>query len=483
MTITQFCQNIKDSFNQSTDILFRELQSGNTKMVFSYVDGCSDKELLELNIIRPLLSTSASPTNSNISDIVNYGEDVKTVAIEKSADTVAEGDVVLYIENENQALIFSLRKFEKRSVAEPPTASVLTGPREGFIEAIKTNISLIRRRLKTTSLTVNMLKIGRYSTTSVAMIYINGIADDIVVQTLQAKLSAIDLDGIIDSSYITAYIKNRRHSIFTQVGNTEKPDVAAAKLLEGRVAIVVDGSPIVLTVPFLLFESMQDGYDYYSLDWHATMVRFFRLTGALFTVLLPGAYVALQSFHFHLLPIKFLIALISATTGIPFPPSIEMLIVLLLFEILNQASIRMPRFMGISLSVVGALVLGETAVSAGLISSPAVLIMALSAIGIFCVPDQVGTLSILRILFLCVASVLGFFGMIILSLLVFAYLVVLENFGAPYLAPYAPRINPDLKDALIMTDLTEMKRRPFSFPNQNRFRRNEYPQFPSVDDK
>ncbi|MCQ2602986.1 MAG: spore germination protein, partial [Clostridia bacterium] len=271
-------------------------------------------------------------------------------------------------------------------------------------------------------------------------------------------------------AYISSFISERKNSIFSQVGNTEKPDVVTGKLLEGRIAIIVDGSPIVLTVPFVLLEDLQDGYDYYSSSWRVSMIRLFRLMGALMTVLLPGAYVALQSYHYHLLPLKFMITLLSATSGIPFPPAIEMLVVLILFEILNQASLRMPRFLGISLSIVGAIVLGDTAVKAGLISSPAVLVTALSAIGIFCVPDQVGTLSILRFSFLCVSAVSGLFGITIFLLILVSYLASMESFSAPYLAPYAPRIEKDLKDALFKAGVQEMKTRPFSFPNKNRTR-------------
>ena len=203
------------------------------------------------------------------------------------------------------------------------------------------------------------------------------------------------------------------------------------------------------------------------------MIRVLRIMGALLTIILPGAYVALQSHHYHLMPLKFLITLLSATNGIPFPPAIEMYVVLLLFEILNQASVRMPRLMGISLSIVGAIVLGDTAVKAGLISSPAVLVTALSAIGIFCVPDEVGTLSILRFLFLSVSAVMGLFGIVILSIMLVAYLVSMDSYGAPYLAPYAPRINPDLKDGVLKQSTVNMKRRPFSIPSQNRTRMTE----------
>ena len=182
---------------------------------------------------------------------------------------------------------------------------------------------------------------------------------------------------------------------------------------------------------------------------------------------------ALQSYHFHLLPIEFLITLAGATSSIPFPPAAEMLFVLLLFEILNEASMRMPRYLSVSLSIVGAIVLGDTAVKAGLISSPAVLVTALSSIGIFCVPDQVGTLSILRLLFLLASAVLGLFGMIALLAVTTGYLASVQNYGAPYFAPYAPRIRSDLKDGVWKASVTHMDSRPLSFPNQNRTRQKQ----------
>ena len=347
---------------------------------------------------------------------------------------------------------------------------MLKGPREGFIEEIKTNITLLRRRLKTPDFVVKNLSVGRYSSTAIAVAYIDGIAVNNVVNEIVERLQKIDIDGIIDGSYVASFIQGRRYCFFNQVGSSEKPDVVASKLLEGRVAIIVDGSPLVLTLPFVLFEDLQDGYDYYSNDWASSLARLFRVLGGLLTVILPGAYVALQSHHYHLMPLKFLITLMSATNGIPFPPAIEMFFVLILFEILNQASIRMPRLMGISLSIVGAIVLGDTAVKAGLISSPAVLVTALSAIGIFCVPDQVGALSILRFIFLCCSAVMGLFGIVILLILLTAYLVSLSSYGAPYLAPYAPRISPDLKDGMLKSSTANMDERPFSIPTNNRTR-------------
>lgn len=471
MKVEELKEYLKTALNESDDLITKEFTSSEVPCAVFYLDGLTDKELLERDVLAPLITASEPPNAENLAEILYFCEEPSLLSVEDCPQTLADGDVVLSVGENN--FVISLRKFEKRSISEPPTSSVLKGPREGFIEEIKTNVSMIRRRIKSPALTVKNLKVGRYSNTAVSLIYLNGVADDKIVNEVKRKIEAIDIDGVIDSAYVTSFIQGSRHTFFSQVGDTEKPDVASAKILEGRVVIFVDGSPMALTLPFILLEDLQDGYDYYSEDWRAGMIRFFRLMGALLTVLLPGAYVALQSYHYHLLPLKFMITLLAATDGIPFPPAIEMLFVLLLFEILNQASIRMPRFMGISLSIVGAIVLGDTAVKAGLISSPAVLVSALSAIGIFCVPDQVGALSILRLLFLLVSAVIGLFGIVILMLMLMAYLVSLESFGASYLAPYAPRITPDLKDAMLKEGTFNMRERPYSIPNKNRTRLRE----------
>ncbi len=472
MEIEEITTAIKDTFINSDDLKCRELTVAGKRCLFAYIDGGTDKLLLEQNVILPLKNASCfeSPYIDALNRNVLYSEEITVLPLADCAGAIAEGDVAFIVEDDENSYIISLRKPEKRAIAEPPTQSVLKGPREGFIEDLKSNLSLIRRRLRTPDLAVKFFQVGRYSATTVAVLHINGIADKHIVDQISEKISRIDIDGIVDSAYIASFIQTKKNSFFLQTGTTEKPDIAEAKLLEGRIVILVDGSPIALTLPYLIFEDVQDGYDYYSGDWRASMIRLFRILGALLTIFLPGAYVALQTYHFQLLPIKFLMTLMAATTGIPFPPAIEMLIVLMLFEILNQASLRMPRYLGISLSVVGAIVLGDTAVKSGLISSPSVLVIALSAIGIFCVPDQVGTLSILRLIFLCVSAVTGFVGMIIVTLVIIAYLAGLENFGTPYLAPYAPRINPDLKDGLLKSGTSSMERRPYSIPTPNRTR-------------
>lgn len=472
MNIETLTKRLNISFSQSDDFKCRPLRVGDKNCLFAYLDGNIDKVLFEQDVVRPLKNAErlSSPYLETLQNTVAYSDEIKVVLIENAPGEIALCDIAFFIEEDDNAYIFSLRKPSTRAIGEPPTSSVMKGPREGFVEEIKTNTSMIRRRIKSPDLVMKSFQVGRYSATTVAVMYVHGIADENVVKTICEKIRKIDVDGVVDSAYVLSFIQTRKNSFFLQAGTSEKPDVVSAKLLEGRIAIVVDGSPIVVTLPYLVFEDVQDGYDYYSGDWRASMIRVFRFLGAMLTIFLPGVYIALQTYHFQLLPLKFLMTLMSATTNIPFPPAIEMLLVMTLFEILNQASIRMPRYFGISLSVVGAIVLGDTAVKAGLISSPSVLVVALSAIGIFCVPDQVGAMSILRFLFLCISAVMGFVGIIILALVIIAYLASLDNFGTPYLAPYAPRISPDLQDGLMKADSSSMELRPYSIPTANRRR-------------
>lgn len=472
VNIETLTKRLNISFSQSDDFKCRPLRVGDKNCLFAYLDGNIDKVLFEQDVVRPLKNAErlSAPYLETLQNTVAYSDEIKVVPIENAPGEIALCDIAFFIEDDDNAYIFSLRKPSARAIGEPPTSSVMKGPREGFVEEIKTNTSMIRRRIKSPDLVMKSFHVGRYSATTVSVMYVRGIADENVVKTICEKISKIDVDGVVDSAYVLSFIQTRKNSFFLQAGTSEKPDVVSAKLLEGRIAIVVDGSPIVVTLPYLVFEDVQDGYDYYSGDWRASMIRVFRFLGAMLTIFLPGAYIALQTYHFQLLPLKFLMTLMSATTNIPFPPAIEMLLVMTLFEILNQASIRMPRYFGISLSVVGAIVLGDTAVKAGLISSPSVLVVALSAIGIFCVPDQVGAMSILRFLYLCISAVMGFVGIIILSLVIIAYLASLDNFGTPYLAPYAPRISPDLQDGLMKADSSSMELRPYSIPTANRRR-------------
>lgn len=380
------------------------------------------------------------------------------------------GDILLCIENDSRYAAINARSYTTRGVTEPPTETVMRGPREGFIEDLKTNLSMLERRLKTPDLAIERMKIGRRTATNVAVCYLKSVAAPHVVKRIKARLKKIDLDGIVDSHYLVPYIEEKPYSLFTQTGLSEKPDVVAAKMLEGRIALLVDGSPMAVTVPFILVEEFQSGEDYYQRSTYSTFVRMLRYLGILLATLLPALYVALQNFHYTLIPVRFMITLMTAIKGLPLSPLAETLFVLLLFEIIREASVRMPRAVGMAMSIVGALVLGETAVNAGIISSPAVMITALSSIALFTVPNIIGPMSVLRLAYTLIGGLCGLFGLILAVLFTLHYVCSINAYDTPYLAPLAPLVYSDFKDAIERAPLPKMKKRPCSIPNINETR-------------
>ena len=386
------------------------------------------------------------------------------------------GDGLLFLDGEPGCLRIAVRKYETRSVSEPPTEGIVKGPREGFVESIKTNLSLIERKLRTPDLCVKRLKVGRRTKTDVAVVYIRGIADENVAKEIEKRLGAVDIDGVIDSQYLQTFLEPRPYSVFNQSGTCEKPDIAAAKLLEGRVAVLCDGTPIVITLPYVFFEDVQSSEDYYERSTYASFIRVTRVISLLIGLLLPGAFVALEVFHFSVLPQQLLITVVNATKGVPFPPLAEILFVMFLFEIIREAGVRMPQAMGLAMSIVGALVLGETAVKAGMIGSPAVMIVALSSICTYTVPNAAGSSTVLRLLFTVAGGLLGLYGMLVSVTAALLYVLSLDSYGSPYLAPFAPRVKPDVQDGLLKTPVCDVTERPQSVPNVNasRQRRREW---------
>ena len=466
---------MKSKFHNSTDLKVRNIISYKNKpTILFFIDNIVDIKRIDRNVIenlqREVLSLQGEETYAeNASkNIITIGQNQIVTDLEEVEAMLLNGFCAIYFENSTDILLVDVKNFQSRSIAEPPTSAVLKGPREGFNESIATNIMLLRKRLKHNDFVVNQFAVGKYSQTQVAVVYIDSIADSSVVQKVLDKIKNIDIDGIVDAFYLQKALEERAYSLFQQVGSSEKPDVVMAKLLEGRVAIIADGSPIVLTVPYILIEDLQSSNDYYSArSTRVTFLRFLRLLGMLIAIYLPGIYVALQVFHYKVIPLKFLVTITNSTLGIPFTPLIEILFIILLFEGLTEASLRMPSYLGLALSVVGALILGDTAVSAGLVSPPAVMIVALTGVLLFTVPDQEAQISVLRLIFTIIGGVLGLYGMIAGTVFLFAYLSNIDSYGAPYLAPYAPNVKSDKKDGFRRQDLRGMRERPKSIPNKN----------------
>lgn len=474
--ITDSCEdNVKllKSILTSQDILVFAFETKDgAHCAAVYADGMTDKALLGEQIARPLSQAEAPKTPKDAAKLLQAPEIKEEDDPDKLADEVLSGNTALFIDGVCGALVAGMKKLSLRAIMEPPGAVAVKGPREGFIEDMKTNMSLVRNRLRTPKLQFKTLTAGRQSKTAIAVGYIEGIADDKVVSEIEKKIGSIDIDGIPDSSYVAKFLAERPYSLFKAAGTTEKPDVLAAKMLEGRVAVIVDGSPIALTLPYLLVEDFQGAQDYFVSPYRASVSRLLRFIGVFVSIFLPAFYVAAQLFKLQILPLSFLLTIAGSIQGIPLSPSLELFFLLLVLEILVEASVRMPKYVALALSVIGALVLGDTAVKAGLVSSSAIIIMALSGISAYTVPDLVGTMSILRIAFVVVAGSIGTYGVLLMTALVLYYMTTADAYGAPMLAPFSPLVKRDLKDSLLKTSMYGLRKRPKVFRTKNETRLN-----------
>ncbi len=470
MDVQKIAQNLKKELNNSSDVTSRILKKDEQSVALIYLKSMIDNVLFVEGIYEPIVKSRLEINKQNLMSMILKTSDISEIELKEACEKILLGNVVLALDGEEKLLAVDIQKFPARTPSEPPTSAVIQGPREGFTEDIKTNITLIRRRFYNKNLTLKDVYVGKYSHTRIVLAYLKGVAEDKIVKEVEKKLKKIDIDGIIDSYYIIKFLEKHPDSLFKQVGSVEKPDIIAAKMLEGRVAIIVDGSPIVLTVPFIFFEEVQASNDYYSSHIYASFIRIVRVLAMIIAVIVPGAYVALRIFHQNVIPIKFLITITNTTKGLPFTPFLEMLFVDLLFQILYEVSLRLPSYLGLATSIVGALILGDTGVKAGLLSPPAVIIIAIAKIALYTVPEESYQLTILQHLFLFVGGSLGLFGIVGLSVYLVIYLASIDSYGAPYLAPYSPRVASDLKDSLITAPTQKMFLRPQSFKNKNKTR-------------
>lgn len=469
--LEQNIQHLK-SILKSEDITFLEEHIGQTKAMLVFVNDLVNKESIGELILRPASQFNDELDEKSFFQLFLSPEKKKIFNLNELVSEVVSGSAVLIADTLSVGISFGLKQFEKRAITEPPTSTVIKGPREGFVESLPVNISLMRRRIKSPDLRFENVTIGEYSKTPISICYIDGIVDKNLVTQIKQKLSTISIDAVLDASYVSKFLGEHRTSLFKQVGNTEKPDILSGKILEGRVAIFVDGSPIALTVPYLLIEDFQSASDYYNSTYSAIFARCLRLISVIFALFLPAFFIAAELFHLQLIPLSFLLTIVNSIKGIPLSPSHEMFFTVLIFEILNEASVRMPKYVGMVVSIVGGLVLGETAVNAGIISAPTLMIVALSGICLYTVPELEQSFSILRILFLIVAGSAGAYGIIVLIALILIYLVSFENYNTPIFAPFAPLITRDLKDTFYKDFLTDMEYRPKSIKNENERRIN-----------
>ncbi|HBT65142.1 MAG TPA: spore germination protein [Ruminococcaceae bacterium] len=467
----------------SSDIKIHEFRYGansEIKGALIFIDGLVSSDLLTQSILKPLIlsknlnsyqTESLTKTLDAVKQTILCSGDVtEKHSIGELVESCLSGDTAFLSEGFDKALIISTKGWDKRGITEPQTESVVRGPREGFTENFRTNTALLRRRIKNPSLRMDHLTIGEKTDTNVCLAYVEGVADPGIVETAKARLKSINTDAIIDSGYIEQYIEDHPFSIFSTIGYSEKPDVVASRILEGRVAIISDGSPFVLTAPMLFIESFQSSEDYYIRPFYASMIRILRYLAFFITVAAPAIFVALTTFHQELIPTTLLFTIAAAREGTPFPAFLEALILVLSFEILREAGVRLPRPVGQAISIVGALIMGEAAVSAGIVGAPMVIIIALTAVAGFAVPEQNDSASIMRLILLILGSMLGGFGIAIGFLGILIHLASLKSFGIPYCVSLT--FNHNMQDSYVRMPLWSMSKRPKGIANHDIVRNN-----------
>ena len=451
---------LKEIFHNSADIIIQVFHTGKDKALLVNVDGMVDKDLVDRDILAPLKSkdfdgriTCAITAHLKLVDQLSL-----------AVQEVLNGNVAVFYENLNQAICVDFKHWQQRGVENPEAENVTRGPKEGYTENIRTNTSLLRRKIREPNLIIENYVFGRQTNTLVELAYVGGIVNRDVLQRVRDRMSEIDTDAILESGFIEHFISKNPLSPVTGVGMTQKPDITAARILEGRVAIFCDGSPHVLTIPELFIENIQTSEDYYHGMLIATFMRLLRTLGLFITTMLPAYAAAVMTYNQEMIPPVFLTTIITATEKTPLPASMEILLMIIMFELLNEAGVRLPKTVGSAITIVGSLIIGDAAVSAGLVGAPTVIIVALTAVTGFIVPNLHEFTVMYRFFFLFLGSSMGLIGIGAGNVMLAVQLISTESFGVPILSSFS---GSEMKDSIIRFPMWLMKFRPRAIAKDN----------------
>lgn len=447
----------------NTFIVRRTQSPSGLRCAVFFLDGMVNALAINQSIIRPLVDADrALLTAEALAATVIQINDAKVEPDpDKMLSALLYGDTVILTAGDPRPIVVNTKGFSMRSTAEPDNERVLRGPREGFTEVFMMNLSMLRRRMNDPRLKFSFQRYGGVTGTVICLCYIDGLTPPDLIAETKSRLDKLSLDGILDANYVSECIRDHPDSPFPTLGETERPDVVIARLLEGRVALLVDGTPVALTAPCILQECFQSNDDYYISARQASLSRVLRVLGFLFSALVPALYVAALCYHQELLPLRMLLAITAARRGLPLSALWEMVLLLLVFELLKEAGARTPGLIGSTMSIVGGLVLGQSAVTARFLSAPAVIIVAAAAVTGLSVPKLQTASLLLRFSLLLAGATFGLYGVAVGSLLFLSHLCSLRSFGQPYLLNLLPRVHPHNEDS--------WTRRPWLAMRQKRF--------------
>ncbi|MGE5372337.1 MAG: spore germination protein [Solirubrobacterales bacterium] len=468
-------QVILKSFGGSADLNLRQLHLGGSpgiSMLVTYIDGLVNGQLVSESVMKPIVtvgerlherSHSAEQVYDHLKNHLLTGSQVKEISrMTDLLQLVCAGNCAILIDGVASALACDTRGWNERSIEESKTEPAIRGIREGFVETLRTNISMIRRRVKDPRLRIEELSIGKISHTTVIITYIQGLASERTAQEARTRISRVVTDFILESGNIEEYIEDAPLSPFPTVLRTDRPDRVIGSLYEGRIAILIDGTPFALIVPCSLPMFLTAADDYNERSLIGSFLRALRYLLFVVSLTLPAFFVALITFHHEMLPTPLLLAIAAQREGVPFPALLEALIMEIAFEILREASVRVPAFFGPAVSILGVLILGQIAVSAGLVSPFMVIIIALTAISSLSIPiySMGMTIRLLRFLILVMSGSLGLLGFLSSIAAILIHLMTLRSFGLPYFTPFGPLIVPELKDSIIRAPWWSLRARP-----------------------
>ncbi|WP_064745716.1 spore germination protein [Paenibacillus sp. UNC451MF] len=449
-------------FGDTEDLIIVTIWIGRSEGLLCYLNTMTSNDFMMENIIKPITVSDVDwdDNPSELLGVLRYkyfgGLTSEIICLNDLPNKLIAGYAAVFINNIQEILILDAKKLDERSVEEPTTQTVVRGPKEGFNESAQTNMSLIRRRLLNEKLRFEKHTVGTQSGTSVYLAYIEGGIDFEVLQKVRARLNKSKTPSLFDSGSLEEILRPRTLALFPTAYSSERPDAICALILENRMAIIVNGSPFVLAVPAVMNDFFKSPEDHYQWFAFGTFSRLLRYISFLFSMFIPSLYVAVSTFHQELIPTVLLTSIAAQREGIPFPAVIEIVIMEITFEILREAGTRMPRVVGQAISIVGALVLGQAAVEAGIISNILVIVVALTAISGFVAPVYTfgANVRLLRFGVIMLASLFGLYGVILFACFLLIHLVKMESFGYPYLSPFAPFIKSGHKDALFRWPLS-----------------------------
>ena len=435
-TLEENLQICKRVFADMDVITFKEVAcegEQSLKYLLIYCDGMVDRGIINDNVLKPLMSAPPEDTEDLIGalkkSVIHANDAISTDSFKDIVEFVAAGYTAVFVDGVGEAIALNTKECCGRAVMEPENEKVICGPKEGFTEDILKNLALIIKRVRTNELKTKYLTVGRITRTKICLCYFDIIADKNILNQLIQKLNKLDIDGVLDSNYIVELIRDNRYSAFRTVGYTERPDTAIAKMLEGRIIVLVDGSPMVLSIPYLFVENFQSSEDYYFNFYYSSFARILRMAAFLLTISIPAFYIAVVAYHHEMLPLPLMTRIAMEQQRVPFPSAIEAVIMIFIFDMLRETGVRMPSSIGQTLSIVGALVIGQAAVEASLVSAPMIIVVAATGITSLLVPKLNAPIIVYRFFFLFLSSVLGFFGFTIAMSIMIIHILNLTSSG------------------------------------------------------